>query len=105
MDLGPPVGVRGQVGGEFLHPVLPAYGDAGSDGGPDGVVALHLGGGAQRDLPRVAACCPGGRGDPGLNGLHMTGNLHGIHMKPFSLSRRRSPGGYLRNGRASGPGC
>ena len=51
MDPGALIGAGGQVGGEFLDPVLSAQGDAGGDGGADGVVALHLGGGAQGRYP------------------------------------------------------
>ena len=59
MDLGPLIGAFLQVGGELLHPVLPAYGDARPDGGPDGLLPLGLGGGQQGDVRRVPARGPG----------------------------------------------
>ena len=60
MDPGPIVGVVGQMGGELLDPVLPADGDPGGDGRPDGVRALDLGGGHQGDGHVVGADAPAG---------------------------------------------
>lgn len=68
MDLGPIVGVGRQMGGKLLDPVLPAHGDAGGDNLADGIIRLGLGGGYQRDLPRVPPCGQGGL-DDGLPGL------------------------------------
>ena len=59
----PVIGVVRQVGGHLLHPVLAADGDACGDGLADGVRGLHLGGGHQGDLGRVAAGLPGGGGN------------------------------------------
>ena len=78
VDLGPPVGVRRQVGGELLYPVLAAHGDSGGDGLPDGVVGLHLGGGAQGDLIRVPA---GGLGRGGNVGLYLIDVLLNGHNR------------------------
>ncbi len=60
VDLGPLIGAFLQVGGELLHPVLPAYGDARPDGGPDCLLPLGLGGGQQGDLGGVPPGGPGG---------------------------------------------
>ena len=51
MDLGPGIGAGGQVSGELLDPVLAAHRDPRGDGLTNGIVRLHLGGGAQGDLP------------------------------------------------------
>ena len=57
------VGVVLQVGGHLLHPVLAADGHAGGDSLPDGLRALHLGGGHQGDLGGLPARLAGGGGD------------------------------------------
>ena len=83
VDLGPPVGVRGQMGGEFLHPVLPADRNPRGNGLADGVVRLHLCGGAQGNLPR---CPAGGLGRGGNfipNRVYML--LNGHSWFPLSL--------------------
>ena len=59
------------MGGELLHPVFAAHGDARGDGGADGVAGLHLGGGAEGDLAGVPARLPGGSLNAGANGLNV----------------------------------
>ncbi len=61
MDLGPGIGAGGQVSGELLDPVLAAHRNPRGDGLTDGIVRLHLGGGAQGDLPPGPAPPPGRR--------------------------------------------
>ena len=69
------IGVIGQMCGHFLHPVLAADGDTGGNGLPDGVGRLHLGGGYQRDLRRIAA--------------HFSGRLCNVVPYRLNLLRKR----------------
>ena len=82
MDPGALIGAGGQVGGEFLDPVLSAQGDAGGDGGADGVVALHLGGGAQGDILRAAAgrLCRGRHAGPDCLDLLLDGHMQSLFL-------------------------
>ena len=76
VDLRPGVGVGVQMGGHLLDPVFPADGDPGGNGGPDGLVALDLGGGHQRDLGGVPPHLPGGGGDILLHLLNVLFQRH-----------------------------
>ena len=85
VDPGPVVGVVVQMGGELLDPVLPADGDPGGDGRPDGLRGLDLGGGLQSDVRRVPAGLPGRLGDALP---HHADSLFQCHFPyaPFSFS-------------------
>ena len=88
VDVRPGVGVGLQVGGELLHPVLPAQADSGGNGGADSAVRLYLGSGAQGNLSRVPTRRPGGGGDFFLHCFDVLGQIHNIssfstEIKPF----------------------
>ena len=110
MDLGPGIGAGGQVSGELLDPVLAAHRNPRGDGLTDGIVRLHLGGGAQGDLPRVPPRRPGGGGDGLFDCIDVLLNRHFrslfLYFCLWLFLRQaapvRTPAAFHRTGRCPG---
>jgi hypothetical protein len=74
------VGVLGELLRQLLNPVFAAAIHAGSDGFPDGIGAVHFGGGTQLNFGRVPTGGNGGGVDLFADGGNVTGNGHGSFL-------------------------
>ena len=91
VDRLPGVGVFGQLGRQFLDPVLPAAVYPGGDGLPDGIGIVHFCGGAEEDVFGVPAAGKSSIVDSLPDGGNIFRNGHSRNLLSISWGPGKSP--------------